>query len=138
MIGGMNPGFLLLLLVACLLGLLPVWRLATAGWPPRALVMAWLVYGTAIVLTVRFFAPMRFLVPILVLAYVAPFVAGPERLTRALKGRRRDAPPIVDVTPRPAPGLPDGGRGAGDERRTGDEPGADGHGDTDDGPGAPR
>jgi len=45
--------------------------------------------------------------PILVLLYVAPFVAGPERLARVLRGRRPDQGVIIDVTPRPAPRLPE-------------------------------
>ena len=52
-------------------------------------------------------ARFRFLLPILVLAYVAPFVAGPERLARVLRGRRREEPAVIDVTPKPAPGLPE-------------------------------
>ena len=103
----MSPGLLLVLLVAALLAMLPVWRLNAAGWRPGVLVTAWLVYALAIFLVVRVPGPARFLLPILVLAFVAPFVAGPERLTRVL-GRRGPAPrPVIDVTPSPKPGLPD-------------------------------
>jgi hypothetical protein len=103
----MSPALLLVILVACLLALLPVWRLAAAGWPRGWLLAAWLTYAGAVVLLVRFPGPLRFLLPLLVLAVVAPFVAGPERLTRVLAGRRRPERPIIDVTPRPAPGLPE-------------------------------
>ena len=65
------------------------------------------VYAIGIILAVRFAGAFRFLLPILVLAYVAPFVAGPERLARVLRGRRREEPVVIDVTPKPAPGLPD-------------------------------
>lgn len=104
----MSPAFLLTFLVATLLALVPVWRLHVAGWPLRSLFTAWVVYAAAIFAAVRFPGPVRFLVPVLVLAYVAPFVAGPERLSRVLNGRRREPHGIViDVTPRPAPGLPE-------------------------------
>ena len=79
-----------------------------AGWPRRSLAIAWAVYAVAILFAIRFPLSARFLVPILVLAYVAPFVAGPERLARVLGGRRPEARGVViDVTPRPFPGLPE-------------------------------
>ena len=89
---GMSPGIVLLVLVACLVAMLPVWRLRLAGWPARWLFAAWLVYAIGIILVVRFAGGFRFLLPILVLAYVAPFVAGPERLARVLRGRRPEEP----------------------------------------------
>jgi hypothetical protein len=113
----MSPALLVILLVAALLAMIPVWRLRVAGWPPRALFTAWLLYAVGIFVAVRFPGPVRILVPILVLAYVAPFVAGPERLSRVLSGRRGGGV-IIDVTPRPAPRLPDPSDRA--ERREGD------------------
>lgn len=103
----MSPAFLLTLLVAALVGLIPVWRLHLAGWPARSLFTAWVLYGVGIFVAVRFPAADRYLAPILVLAYIAPFVAGPERLSRVLNRRRRTTGVIIDVTPRPAPGLPE-------------------------------
>ena len=102
----MSPLLLLMIIVAGLIAMIPVWRLRVAGWPRRWLVVAWLVYAVGIFAAVRAPAASRFLLPILVLAYVAPFVAGPERLTRVL--RRRTAPPrpIVNVTPHPPTSLP--------------------------------
>ena len=102
----MWPGILIQLLVACLLALLPVWRLRVAGWPPRSLLGAWLAYAIGIFVILRFPGPFRFLLPILVLAMIAPFVAGPERLTRVLRGRRRPERVVIDVTPKRPPGLP--------------------------------
>jgi hypothetical protein len=103
----MSPAFILIFLVATFVALIPVWRLRIAGWPPRSLFTAWVVYSAGIFVAVRFPGPFRVLIPILVLAYVAPFVAGPERLSRVLNGRRREpAGVIIDVTPRSAPGLP--------------------------------
>lgn len=131
MIRDMWPGLILTLLVAGLLALLPVWRLRIAGWSAGALFTAWIVYGVGILLAVRFAGAFRFMLPILVLAYVAPFVAGPERLSRVLGGRRPKPRVVIDVTPRPAPGLPEppkdvtpdaaDGRPA-DERAPGDRP----------------
>ncbi len=106
----MSPALLLTFLVAGLLALLPVWRLHRAGWPPSWLATAWIVFVLGIFVGVRFPGPFRLLLPILILLYVAPFVAGPERLSRVLGGRRPDPGVIIDVTPRPAPGLPDPGR----------------------------
>jgi hypothetical protein len=123
----MSPGLVLLLLVAFLVAMLPVWRLRVAGWPARWLFVAWLVYAMGIVLVVRFAGAFRFLLPILVLAYVAPFVAGPERLARVLRGRRREEPVVIDVTPKPPPGLPEptgtdvAGTDAGDDDPAGDD-----------------
>lgn len=103
----MPPALVLLFLVAALLAMIPVWRLHRAGWSAGSLFTAWVLYLVGIFVGVRFPGGLRFLLPILVLAYVAPFVAGPERLTR-LFGRRREEPHvIIDVTPPPAPGLPD-------------------------------
>ena len=96
---------LLTLLVACLLALLPVWRLRVAGWPTGWLLAAWLAYAVTIVLAIRFGPAFRFLLPVIVLAYVAPFVAGPERLTRVLAGRKPPPRPIINVTPASPPAL---------------------------------
>jgi len=101
----MSPGLLVLLLAACLLAMIPVWRLHIAGWSARSLFAAWVLYAVSIIAAVRFAPAVRFLLPVLVLAYLAPFVAGPERLARVL-GRRRAARPVIDVTPQPAPELP--------------------------------
>lgn len=103
----MSPALLVVLLIACLLALVPVWRLNVAGWSVRSLFTAWVLYTVGILVAVRFAAATRFLLPILVLAYVAPFVAGPERLARVFGGRRRSRRTVIDVTPAPAPALPE-------------------------------
>jgi hypothetical protein len=108
MIGGMGPVLLLIVLVAALLGLIPVWRLRIAGWPTRWLVLAWVAYTASIFLAIRAPLVTRFLLPILVLAYVAPFIAGPDRLSRVLRRRPEPPRPIIDVTPPPPAGLPVG------------------------------
>jgi hypothetical protein len=101
----MTPVLLALVLLATLLALVPVWRLRVAGWPVRSLFVAWVLYAVGLFVVLRV-PGLRLIVPILVLAYVAPFVAGPERLTRVLHGRRPGGV-VIDVTPRPAPGLPE-------------------------------
>lgn len=105
MIPTMSPALLLALLVASLVALLPVWRLHVAGWPARWLLAAWLVLALGTFAAVRFPGAARFLVPILVLSYVAPFVAGPERLARVLGGGAGRGV-VIDVTPRRAEALP--------------------------------
>jgi hypothetical protein len=100
----LSPLLLLTILVAGLVALLPVWRLRVAGWPTRWLVAAWIAYALLIFAAVRLPA-LRLVIPILVLAFLAPFVAGPERVARVLAGRRPAAGVVIDVTPRPAPGL---------------------------------
>ena len=102
----MTPGLILVLLVALLVAMIPVWRLNQAGWRPGVLFTAWLVYAVSILVVLRVPGPTRFVLPILVLAYVAPFVAGPERLSRVMGPRRPRARPVIDVTPRPPAGLP--------------------------------
>ena len=101
----MSPVLLLILILAALIALIPVWRLRVAGWPARWLFVAWVGYTVGILAAVRAPGATRFLLPILVLAYVAPFVAGPERLTRVLRGPGEPRRPIIDVTPRPPVGL---------------------------------
>jgi hypothetical protein len=108
----MSPGLALVLLIAMLLALLPVWRLHHAGWRPGVLFWAWVIYAAALVAVIRLPGPFRFLLPILVLAFVAPFVAGPERLARVFGPKAPGARPVIDVTPRPKPGLPEPPRDA--------------------------
>jgi hypothetical protein len=102
----MSPALLLTALLAGLIALLPVWRLHRAGWPPGTLFTAWVLYALGLFIGVRFPGPFRLVLPVLVVAYVAPFVVSPERLARVLRGKPPTPPVIIDVTPRPAPGLP--------------------------------
>ena len=97
-----SPQLLALALGLGLLVLLPARRLQRAGWSGRAIglyvVGIWLV---AFLVAIRPVAT-RLVIPILLVAYIAPFVAAPERVVRALRrGRRGDPPPppIKDVTP---------------------------------------
>ncbi|HEY6569022.1 MAG TPA: hypothetical protein VIZ22_01965 [Candidatus Limnocylindrales bacterium] len=105
----MAPLLLLSILVAGLVALLPVWRLHVAGWPVRWLVTAWILYAIGILAVLRL-PGLRLVIPIVVLAYIAPFVAGPERVSRVLSGRRTTPAVVIDVTPRAAPGPPEAPR----------------------------
>ena len=106
------PWLLALGLVVALLVLLPARRLQLGGFSSRVIgayvVGLWVV---AMIVVIRPIAG-RFVIPILLTAYLAPFVASPERverlLTRGHHGRggrdRHDGPgsdgrPVKDVTP---------------------------------------
>jgi hypothetical protein len=104
----MNPALVALVLIAGLAALPPVWRLRDAGWTRGALAAAWLLYAVGIAAAVRFPGAFRLLLPILVVAYIAPFVVGTERLRRISRRRPPPPRPIKDVTPPPPPGLPGG------------------------------
>ncbi len=109
--------FLVLALVMFALLLPPTQRLQRAGWPPRALggyLAAMLGLGLALA-----FLPIsaRFVVPIIVIGYLAPFVVARTGLER-WRGRSRstvsvERPPIKTVSG-PARDLPG-------EARTDDE-----------------
>lgn len=103
----MPAAVILVLLLAGLLALVPVWRLRTAGWPPAWLFAAWLTYAVLILAVMRFAAVTRFLLPILVVLYIAPYVIGPERLGRLVPRRQEPERPVIDVTPKPPEGLPE-------------------------------
>jgi len=105
----MGPELILLLLLSGLVALVPVRRLHEAGWATGSLFTAWFLYALGLFAGMRVPALARFLLPVVAIAFVAPYVAGPRRLAALgrLFGARRETPPvIIDVTPRPAPGLP--------------------------------
>ena len=98
------PWFLALALVAGLLVLLPARRLQLAGMSARTIgtyaLFVWLL-GLAVLAQP---GVTRFLIPILLIAYIAPFVASPKRIQRITRRRGRGdppppRPPIKDVTP---------------------------------------
>jgi hypothetical protein len=108
MIGAMSPELIFLFLLSALLAMLPVRRLHEAGWASGSLFTVWLLYALGLFLGMRVLALARFLVPVLAVAFAAPFLAGPRRLAALGRlFRAHPAPrPVIDVTPRPAPGLP--------------------------------
>lgn len=123
----MAPPWLLALgLVLGLLVLLPARRLQLAGLAPRTIgLLALTLWALAMFVAV---SPggARILVPIVLLAYLAPFVAAPDRVARVLRrgggsgdggpagsGRVGDRPPMKNVTP-PDTGDPTDPRSGGE------------------------
>ena len=117
--GRCRPSSCSSVLVAGLLALLPVWRLHRAGWPARVA-----VHGVGRVRDRDHrWGPLRrgrsgSCCRSWSLAYVAPFVAGPERLARVLRGRQRDGGRghRRDADAR-APGLPEPSQPSRDDGR---------------------
>ena len=111
----MSPTTLLLVLLVALLVLIPTRRLQLAGWSRQNLTLYFLVMWALGALVAALPAPARFLIPILLVAYLAPFVTLREGLDRLMSrpprsggdiprsggsgGAGRARPPIKDVTP---------------------------------------
>ncbi len=97
------PWLLALALVVALLALIPARRLQLAGVSSRAIgLYALVLWVLGMTLAVRP-AGARVLIPFLLVAYIAPFVAAPDRVRRVF-GRGGglppgDPPPMKDVTP---------------------------------------
>lgn len=95
------PALLAVGLVLGLLVLLPARRLQLAGLQARTIGMyALVLWGLGFFLAVRPGAT-RFLIPILLIAYLAPFVVAPDRVAGILRrgGRLPPKPPTKNVTP---------------------------------------
>ncbi len=95
------PWFLALALVVALVVLLPARRLQLGGLSGRAIgIYVLFVWALGMAVIVRP-GVTRFLIPILLVAYIAPFVAGPDRIARFNRRGRRGPParPMKDVTP---------------------------------------
>ncbi len=113
------PWLLALGLVIGLLVLIPARRLRAADLSANTIgLYALVLWLFAMVIAIRPGAT-RLLVPILLVAYLAPFIASPEVIGRVLGRVRPAKPPIKNVTPPDPPGLPRGDRD-------------DGYGDLDD------
>jgi hypothetical protein len=110
-----GPLTIALAILTALLALIPARRLALAGIAPRAIGTYVLVVWVLAMLIALLRGPASFLVPFLLVLYLAPFVtlrAGIDALRVRLGPPRDPDRPIRDVTPR-------------DDHRTG-EPGSDG------------
>jgi hypothetical protein len=94
------PWLLALGLVLGLIVLVPAGRLRAAGLSGASIgLYAATLWGLAMVVAIRPGAT-RILIPVLLVAYLAPFVAPPEVIGRVLRRRRPDdRPPIKNVTP---------------------------------------
>jgi hypothetical protein len=95
----LSPSLLGLALVIGLLVLLPARRVQLAGWSGRSIGLYVLVLWLGAML-VGLLPGARVLVPILLVAFIAPFIAAPVRLQQVLRrGSRGDPPSTKDVTP---------------------------------------
>jgi hypothetical protein len=96
-----GPWLVALALVIALLALIPARRLQLAGVSSRVIgLYALTLWILGMTLAVRP-AGARILIPFLLVAYIAPFVAAPDRVRRVLGrgGSIGDPPPMKDVTP---------------------------------------
>jgi hypothetical protein len=117
-----EPAILAIGILVALLVLLPARRLHLAGFSSAVIgVYALGVWALAMILVFR---PVliRFLVPILVVLYLAPFVTAPGRMSAIVRrgrgprgGGRGDSrrPPMKNVTPPDGPHVPPGPPGPG-------------------------
>jgi hypothetical protein len=100
----LSPALLTIGFVLALIMLLPARRLHLAGVSGRVIgVYAVCLWALAFFMAIRPLAA-RFLIPILIIAWVAPFIAAPERinsLVRRVRGPRDEPPrpPMKNVTP---------------------------------------
>jgi hypothetical protein len=100
------PWLIALALALGFIVLIPARRLQLAGLSGRITgAYAAALWAMGMVVAIRPIG-LRFLLPILLIAYLAPFVAGPEQVARVLARRRLDQPPMKNVTP-PGEGSPD-------------------------------
>jgi hypothetical protein len=102
------PALIAVGLVLALLVLLPARRLQHAGINSRSIgLYALCLWGLGFLLAIRPVST-RFLIPILLVAYLAPFVVAPDRLARIVRRRRvgpgePPKPPMKNVTPPDGP-----------------------------------
>ena len=96
------PALLAIGLALALIVLIPARRLHLAGFRSRSVALyAIAVWALAFALAIRPVVT-RFLIPILVIAYIAPFVVAPDRLARIVRRGGRGEPPsgpVKNVTP---------------------------------------
>jgi hypothetical protein len=101
------PALIAIGIAIALVVLIPSRRLQLAGFRARWIALyAACLWGLAFLLAIRP-AATRFLIPILVIAFIAPFVVAPERMSRIVRRRGPDdppRPPMKDVTPPDPPG----------------------------------
>ncbi len=117
----MTPALLLAFLVASLLSTLPVRRLHEAHWTSGALFTAWVIYLLGILSGLEVGVGSRYLIPVMVVLFVLPYVAGQSRLEKVgrLFGARRPAAsrPVINVTPPSGEGAVGAGAKAATKRR---------------------
>jgi uncharacterized membrane protein YhaH (DUF805 family) len=115
------PWLIALVLVCIALAAIPTRRLSDAGLRP-AWLTAYLVVVTGLAIAVvAIRGPARFLVPFLVVLYVAPLIVAPETTARWLRRGRRPPKPVGSGPGRDVRRGDAAGRAA-DDGRPGDEP----------------
>jgi hypothetical protein len=87
--------FVALLGAIGLLALLPTRRLHVGGWKNPALTTYFLILVALGLLVAELRGPARYLIPILVVIYVAPFVITRDGIAR-VRGRMGGGPTIID------------------------------------------
>ena len=97
--GVLPPLVIALALGLALLVLLPAWRLQLAGLDARWIGGYAATVWSLAMLVALFPGALRFLFPILLVAWVAPFVVAPERLGRVLRRGGRGGGLARNVTP---------------------------------------
>ncbi len=102
------PWLLALGLVLGLIVLVPAGRLRAAGLSRGTVALyAAVLWGVAMLVAIRPGAT-RIVVPLLLVAYIAPFLAAPETIGRFLRREPPGGrPPIKNVTPPDPPADPD-------------------------------
>ena len=102
-----EPWLLALALAVGFLILIPARRLQAAAVKPRTIgLYALTLWSMAMLLAVRPVGT-RFLAPIVLIAFLAPFIGAPDQVRRVLVRRRPSAPgapPMKNVTPPEAAG----------------------------------
>ena len=84
---------LLLIAIIGLLVLIPTRRLFLAGWSPSALTAYFLIVAVLALFVAELRGPARYLIPILVIAYIAPFITARDGIAR-LRNRTNGVPPV--------------------------------------------
>lgn len=110
----MSPTTIALVGLVALLVLIPTRRLQLAGWRRESLATYYLAVWLLGAVVAAMPSPARFLIPLLLVAYLAPFVTLRDGLDRLLgrprvdrgtgggsdgHGAMEDRPPMKDVTP---------------------------------------
>jgi hypothetical protein len=99
----MSPALLLAFLVASLISMLPVRRLHEAHWTSGALFTAWVIYLLGILSGLEVGVGSKYLIPVMVVLFVLPYVAGQSRLEKVGRlfgaGRPAASRPVINVTP---------------------------------------
>lgn len=117
--------FILLIVVIGLLVMIPTRRLFLAGWTPPALTTYFLAMLALGLFVAELRGPARYLIPILVLAYIAPFITARDGISR-IRDRLGGRPPDSTRPPdgaRPEPGRRgSGGPDASGPRTRGSRP----------------